>query len=37
VVNLNDLGDLPRILEIAFREYNEMYRELNQALNLSPL
>jgi predicted Zn finger-like uncharacterized protein len=37
VVNLNDLGDLPRILEIAFREYNEMYRELNQALSLSPL
>ena len=37
VVNLNDLNDLPRILEIAIREYNEMYRELNQALNLSPL
>jgi response regulator RpfG family c-di-GMP phosphodiesterase len=37
VVNLNDLGDLPRILEIAIREYNEMYHELNHALNLSPI
>jgi len=37
VVNINDLGDLPRILEVGFREYNELYRELNQALNLSAL
>ena len=37
VVNLQDLGELPRILDIALQEYNEMYRELNQALNLSPL
>jgi predicted Zn finger-like uncharacterized protein len=37
VVNINDLADLPRILEIAFREYNELYRELNLALNLSAL
>ena len=37
VVNINDVGDLPRIMELAFREYNELYRELNQAFNLSAL
>jgi predicted Zn finger-like uncharacterized protein len=36
-VNVNDIEDLPRILERAFREYNELYRELNQALNLTAL
>lgn len=37
VVNLADVEDLPRILEIALREYNELYKEFNQALGLSPL
>jgi predicted Zn finger-like uncharacterized protein len=37
VININDIDDLPRILEIAFRDYNELYRELNQAFNLSAL
>ena len=37
VVNINDLGDLPRILEVALREYNEMYREMNLALSLTGL
>jgi predicted Zn finger-like uncharacterized protein len=37
VVNINDLADLPKILEVAFREYNELYRELNQALQLTAL
>lgn len=37
VVNLNDIGDLPKIVEVGFREFNELYRELNQALNLTPL
>lgn len=37
VVNINDIGDLPRILDVAFRDYNELYRELNQAFNLSSL
>jgi len=37
IVNVNDLGDLPRILEIALREYNELYRELNEALHLTAL
>ena len=37
IVNTNDIRDLPRILEIGFREFNELYRDLNQALNLSAL
>jgi hypothetical protein len=37
IVNINDIGDLPKILDVVFREYNELYRELNQALSLSPL
>lgn len=37
VVNLNDLTDLPKILEVGLREFNELYRELNQALSLSPI
>jgi predicted Zn finger-like uncharacterized protein len=37
IVNTNDLRDLPRILEVGFREFNELYREFNQALNLAAL
>jgi hypothetical protein len=37
IVNTNDIRDLPRILDIGFREFNELYRDLNQALNLSAL
>src|SRR5678815_2040502 len=37
VVNLQDLNDLPRILEVGLREFNELYRELNGALNLAAI
>ncbi len=37
VVNINDLEDLPRILDVALREYNELYREFNGAFNLVAL
>jgi predicted Zn finger-like uncharacterized protein len=37
VVNIADLEDLPRILEIALREFNDLYKDLNHALSLSPL
>jgi CheY-like chemotaxis protein len=37
VVNLADLSDLTRILEVALREYNELYREFNAAFNQSAL
>lgn len=34
VVNVNDLAELPRILEVALREYNELYKEYNDAFEL---
>ncbi len=37
VVNLNDLEELPRILDVALRDYNELYRDFNSALNLTAL
>jgi len=37
VVNNNDIGELPKILEVALREFNELYRELNQAFNLTAI
>jgi len=37
IVNINDIDELPRILEAALREYNELYRELYRAFSLSAL
>lgn len=37
IVNLRDVEDLRGILELALREYNELYKDLNLALNLSAL
>jgi response regulator RpfG family c-di-GMP phosphodiesterase len=37
VVNLADLDQLPDILEIALREFNDLYKEFNGALSLAPL
>jgi predicted Zn finger-like uncharacterized protein len=37
VVNVVDLEELPRILEIALREYNELYKDYNAALSLPAL
>jgi predicted Zn finger-like uncharacterized protein len=37
VVNMNDLEELPKILELALSEYNELYREFNTAFNLAAL
>jgi predicted Zn finger-like uncharacterized protein len=37
VVNLNDLPELPRILEQALREYNELYKDLNAVMKLPAL
>ncbi|HEX7296435.1 MAG TPA: hypothetical protein VF251_11815 [Pyrinomonadaceae bacterium] len=37
VVNLADLDQLPEILEIALREFNELYKDFNVALTLAPL
>jgi predicted Zn finger-like uncharacterized protein len=37
VVNLTDLQDLPRILDLGLRDYNELYRDFNSAFNLAAL
>lgn len=37
IVNFRDVEDLPRILAHALREYNELYKEFNLALNLTAL
>ncbi|CAN5760928.1 hypothetical protein BH18ACI4_BH18ACI4_23050 [soil metagenome] len=37
IVNIKDVDDLFKILEHALREYNELYKELNQALNVVAL
>jgi len=37
VVNVVDLEDLPRILEIALREFNELYKDYYAALSLPAL
>ena len=37
IVNINDIDELPRILEVALREYNELYRELYRAFSLTAL
>ena len=36
-VNVTDIEDLPRILEVALREYNELYREFYSAFGLTAL
>ncbi|HSE32216.1 MAG TPA: hypothetical protein VLA93_11640 [Pyrinomonadaceae bacterium] len=37
VVNLADLEQLPEILEVGLREFNDLYKDFNVALNLAPL
>jgi predicted Zn finger-like uncharacterized protein len=37
IVNINDLEDLQRVMEMALREYNELYREFYTAFNLTAL
>ncbi len=37
VVNLADVDELPRILEIALREFNEMYNGFNTALGVQDI
>src|SRR5215203_965319 len=37
IVNINDLEELPRVMEVALREYNELYREFNSAFGLTAL
>ena len=37
VVNVADVDELNRIMEVALREYNELYRDFNVAFNLTAL
>jgi predicted Zn finger-like uncharacterized protein len=37
IVNINDLEELQRIMEVALREYNELYREFYSAFSLTAL
>lgn len=37
LVNVADIEELPRIMEVALREYNELYRELYSAFALTAL
>lgn len=37
VVNVADIDELNRIMEVALREYNELYRDFNVAFNLTAL
>lgn len=37
IVNVNDIEELSRIMEVALREYNELYREFYSAFSLTAL
>jgi hypothetical protein len=37
LVNHSDIEQMPRALERSLRDYNELYRDLNRALNVAPL
>lgn len=37
IVNVNDLDDLERVMDLALREYNELYREFYSASGLTAL
>ena len=37
VVNINDIEELQRIMDVALREYNELYREFYTAFSLTAL
>ncbi len=37
IVNINDIEELQRIMEVALREYNELYRDFYAAFSLTAL
>jgi response regulator RpfG family c-di-GMP phosphodiesterase len=37
IVNVNDLDDLDRVMDVALREFNELYREFFSAFGLTAL
>ena len=37
VVNPSDVDQLPEVLEVSIRHYNELYRDFNRALDVAPI
>ena len=37
VVNPSDVDQLPDVLEVSIRHYNELYRDFNRALDMAPI
>jgi hypothetical protein len=37
IVNVNDVDELQRVMEVALREYNELYRDFYSAFGLTAL
>jgi len=37
IINVNELADLPKIIEQRLRAYNELYKEFNEALGVPAL
>ena len=37
IVNIHDMDELPRIMDVALREFNELYREFYSAFGLTAL
>jgi hypothetical protein len=37
IVNITDVEELPRVMEVALREYNELYRDFYSASGLTAL
>jgi len=37
IININELADLPKVIEQRLRAYNELYKEFNQALGVPAL
>jgi len=37
IINVNDVEELPRIMEVALREYNELYRDFYSAFSLTAI
>jgi fructose-1,6-bisphosphatase len=37
IINVNEVADLPKVIEHRLHAYNELYKEFNQVLGVPPL
>jgi hypothetical protein len=37
IINVNELGELPALIEHRVREYNELYKDFNNAMRIPAL